>query len=400
MAAELQRLVDSLGSQMRRSVAVDDQYIRLLAYTSHTRDVDTARIGSILRRSVPAELKDYIAMQGAAQAADLFTLPANPAVGLEVARIGVPVRFEQKLLGYLWLLASDGEVSPHDAEVLREAADEAARILHREHVAGELAGDRERGLVRNLLSTDHALREEAAQTLVEEEWVVVGPVTVLVATLSHARDEPIGERGRLALRIAIDHGRRRLPPGHGLVLHRPDHSVLVAAWPEGRAVNVDYLAGEVHGRLMTEAAPADGRGWVGSSTTQRFLADAHTGYLEARRAAEVARITGALGPTVSYARLGVFAMLAKLPPDELADSIHPGMRRLLNSVDHRELVETLTAYFDNAADVKRTASQLHIHRATLYQRLRRAEDVTGLKLSHGDDRLAAHLGLKLAQLVP
>lgn len=56
-------------------------------------------------------------------------------------------------------------------------------------------------------------------------------------------------------------------------------------------------------------------------------------------------------------------------------------------------------YLDTAGDAKRTVAQLHIHRATLYYRLRRIEELTDLDLSRGDDRLAAHLSLKLARLV-
>ena len=41
------------------------------------------------------------------------------------------------------------------------------------------------------------------------------------------------------------------------------------------------------------------------------------------------------------------------------------------------------------------ARALHLHRATLYRRLARVEEITGLDLSRGDDRLLAHLGLRL-----
>ncbi|HZC41282.1 MAG TPA: helix-turn-helix domain-containing protein, partial [Streptosporangiaceae bacterium] len=41
---------------------------------------------------------------------------------------------------------------------------------------------------------------------------------------------------------------------------------------------------------------------------------------------------------------------------------------------------------------------LHLHRATLYYRLGKAERLTGADLRDGQDRLALHLGLKLARL--
>jgi DNA-binding PucR family transcriptional regulator len=39
-----------------------------------------------------------------------------------------------------------------------------------------------------------------------------------------------------------------------------------------------------------------------------------------------------------------------------------------------------------------------MHRATLYRRLERVEEITGLDLEKGDDRLLAHLGLRLHRL--
>ena len=39
-----------------------------------------------------------------------------------------------------------------------------------------------------------------------------------------------------------------------------------------------------------------------------------------------------------------------------------------------------------------------MHRATLYRRLERVEEITGLDLENGDDRLLAHLGLRILRL--
>jgi sugar diacid utilization regulator len=323
---------------------------------------------------------------------------------LTLERIGMPIRYERSLLGYLWLVKSDGPLSDQDAASVREAAGQIALILHREYLASEVARSRERELLRDLVSADASLRAEAADALIEEELVVAGPVSALVVTLAHERGAPLDEQGRLALHITVDHGRRRLSPGHAVTLNRPDHSLLLAIWPGARTATVDKasaeLAAAVRDRLVTEVGSASAPTcWVGIGSTQKRLGDSHVSYLQARRAADVARITGALGTTVPYARLGVYALLAKLSQDELADGIHPGIRPLLGPTsEHHDLIETLQAYLDNAGDVQRTAAQLHIHRATLYYRLRRVEEVAGLDLARGDDRLAVHLSLKLAQL--
>ena len=71
---------------------------------------------------------------------------------------------------------------------------------------------------------------------------------------------------------------------------------------------------------------------------------------------------------------------------------------MLRDPAHAPLVDTLEAYLDLAGDAKATAEALTLHRATLYYRLNRIEEITGARLKTGDDRLALHLGLRLARL--
>jgi sugar diacid utilization regulator len=405
VTSQLQLLIDYLGNKLGRSVAIDDARIRLLAYNAHSAEVDRARMASIMQRSVPAELSDCVRAAGAEEATDIFRVPACPAIGLAVERIGMPIRYEDSLLGYIWLLASDGPVSEDDGAAIREAAARAALVMHREYLAGAVGRSRERELLRDLVSPDTTLRAEAADALVEEDLIVAGHMSVLVATVTHEPGELLSDDARLALQSATDYGRRRRPPQHALSLNRPDHSLLVCVWPGSQAAAVDKATSElgrvVHERLTAERGQKSaGSAWIGIGRARRLLTEASQSYTEARRAADVAMITGALGPVVAYARLGVYALLAKLPPGELMEGIHPGIRPLLSPTSsHADLISTLQAYFDNAGHVQRTAAQLHVHRATLYYRLRQFEDLASLDLSRGDDRLAAHLSLKLGRLI-
>lgn len=402
MASELQRLVDHLGNRLGRSVAIDDPEIRLLAYSAHTGEVDEARVGSIMRRSVPSEVTSYIHEMAGPGVDDVFTVPPSPSVGLTVERVGMPIRYDDELLGYLWLLRSDGPVSDTHASALREAAGRAALIMHREYLAGKVVEARERELVRDLVSEDESVRTEATAALLEEELLVPGACTVLVATLAHEEGEPLAERDRLVLDAAIDHGRCQMSPRTALTLSRPDHSLLVAVWPgaplEAVGAAAEELAASIQGRMAKEAT--SGTGWIGIGEPRRMLSGAFEAYRQGRRAAEVARVTNVLGPVVPYGRLGVYALLSQLPPGEILDAVHPGVRRLIGADPGGDaLLRTLEVYLDCAGDAQRSAAQLNVHRATLYYRLHRIEALTGFDLSCGDDRLAAHLSLKLHRLI-
>ncbi|RII20476.1 Purine catabolism regulatory protein [Streptomyces sp. YIM 130001] len=406
MVSELQQLVDAFGARLGRSIAIDDARIRLLVHSAHTGDVDAARIESIMRREVSTALVEHVTAHGAAQAADVFTVPPRTEIGMAVERIGTPIRYDGALLGYVWLLGSDGPAGARESEALREAAGQAALIMHRDYLADEVSRSHARELLRDLVAPDDALRTQATASLVEDGHAVAGPVVALVATVAHAAGEPPTERQRLALDLAVDHTRRRLPPSRGLALTRPDHALLLTVWPGARSDSIDRDAGDLAGVLREKLAAELGVGkhtpcWVGVGSVRRRLSEAHASYREARRAAEVARITGVIGQVASYPRLGVYALLAKLSPEELAEGMHPGLRGLLSpDAGHQDLVETLRVYLDRAGDAQRAAAELHVHRSTLYHRLRRVEELAGLDLGNGDDRLVAHLGLKMARLRP
>ncbi|MCX0246199.1 helix-turn-helix domain-containing protein [Streptomyces drozdowiczii] len=73
------------------------------------------------------------------------------------------------------------------------------------------------------------------------------------------------------------------------------------------------------------------------------------------------------------------------------------MRLLLTPVQ-RELARTAEVFLDCAGQASRTAAELGIHRQTLYYRLSRVQQLTGLDLNDGKDRLLLHMALKAARL--
>ena len=63
-----------------------------------------------------------------------------------------------------------------------------------------------------------------------------------------------------------------------------------------------------------------------------------------------------------------------------------------------QLLDALEGLLEHGGDVADAAKALSMHRATLYRRLERIEEITGFDLAKGDDRLLAHLGLRLLRL--
>jgi DNA-binding PucR family transcriptional regulator len=66
----------------------------------------------------------------------------------------------------------------------------------------------------------------------------------------------------------------------------------------------------------------------------------------------------------------------------------------------RVLAETAEVFLDCAGSASRAAETLRIHRQTLYYRLARISEITGLDLADGEARLLLHTSLKAARLSP
>jgi DNA-binding PucR family transcriptional regulator len=95
-------------------------------------------------------------------------------------------------------------------------------------------------------------------------------------------------------------------------------------------------------------------------------------------------------PTLGSARL-----LAQLREGWRDDLPRPLLQLLR---DQPALRATLAAFLDAGGDVKATAETMSLHRSGVYYRLRRIEELTGLRMARGDDRLLAHMALHAEQL--
>jgi len=349
-----------------------------------------------MQRGVSADLIEHVHRSGALTADAMFIVPASPKLGMNIERIGFPIRYRGDLLGFLWLLSSEGEVTNEQENAAKESADSAAQILQREHLLGQLSRGRTRELMRDLLSDEANVRVDAAEKLIDEELVVTGHVVVIVA---RPEGTPLSEGDRLALASCLERTRRSLPPRSAIQLERPDHAILLVVVSELRG-EIEAVAQKLQRDISAELDRPSEHCPVGVGQESATLSDARRSYLEAKRAAKVAGIVRVLGPTVRYASLGVYGLLAELPTDRLRESLHPGLKRLLQAEDDGEsLVRTLDVFLENAGNVQATATEMCVHRATVYYRLKRIEQLAEVDLSKGDDRLSLHFSLKVARLI-
>jgi hypothetical protein len=110
---------------------------------------------------------------------------------------------------------------------------------------------------------------------------------------------------------------------------------------------------------------------------------------QARTAARVAAAVPRFSPVAHWDELGGWRLAAALPgPDAAVSPL------LADPV----LTATAETWLDAACSPARAAAALHVHRQTLYYRLARIAELTGLDLAADDARLLLHASLRSARL--
>ena len=388
--ATLQELVEDVAQQLDSPAVIEDDELRMVAYSSHGVLIDDIRRDSILIKHAPAAVSDWLGRFGLKAAAGPVRIPGDQARGI-LGRLCVPVSYRGARLGYLWLIDDDERLGSTQVRTAARAADQAGLLMF-----GDMLGERmASGVLAHLLSPVDELRAEAMLHIDDSGLLgLCGPViAVVVRTAGAAAPLP-----QAVLAESLRDVTRGRSAGTVIGLANPDHGVLVAH-DQGAAAGrelADAARASLLLRLQTGDAAVSVVAGIGDPA---ILADARGSYRQAKQAARVAATIGRTGPVARWQDLGVYRTLAQLPTDaDAAASLDPRLAALLDQADG-PVITTLETYLDLAGDAKASAERLSLHRGTLYYRLQKAERIAGVDLRSGCDRLALHLGFKLARLI-
>lgn len=385
----IQQLVDALADRLARPVGVDDRRFRAIAYSSHSNEIDDVRRTSILGRQAPDAVTRWLEGLGVLGARDVVRVPANAEFGM-VARVCVPVRFRDRLLGLLWLTEQHAPLADEELATARRFAVELGQELYRDQQKTDAARTQEAAWV------DQAVGEGPAGPDPRLPGIAADAVyAVLVVRIAFPDDDLLPAGLDVRLIDAMEQLRRSVEPRHQLAsVDGAGATVVVSA---NGAAAVERHAEALHAAVAAEVSDAvDAAVVVGVGD----LADAAGGLAvaagEARRAAGLGLTMPALGPVVLWSRLGVVRLLTEILDERDPGAfIPPPLRALLEDPDRELLVASLEAFLERGGDVAAAAADLYVHRSSMYNRLRRVEEVAGIDIRSGAQRLEMHLGIRL-----
>ncbi|GGV74258.1 transcriptional regulator [Streptomyces griseoloalbus] len=391
---DYQELVDEISELLGAPATLENRDFELIAFGAYDSEgdldpsaLDPVRTRSILTRRSTAAVRAWFEGFGITRATGPVRIPRTPEAGVHRGRICLPVRHRGVVLGYVWLL--DYDPGPSERQ-LGAAMGVTARI------GALLADEAQQGadLTRELRAVLTAERGWQREMAVAELRTALGSRAEGLHTVVCVAPWPSADPD--------DAPSVRTVPGATALCTLPWGATAssLALLLRLRSADVPAPATTAAARLLerTRGSGPGSRGGppvaAGIAAPRAGLADLGAAWEEASASARAALAEPRLGPVAQWASIGPFRLLTALPPGAAHD---PVVSPLLSPA-HHELARTAEVYLDCAGQAGRTAAELGIHRQTLYYRLSRIEQLTGLDLDDGEDRLLLHMTLKAHRL--
>jgi sugar diacid utilization regulator len=405
--ADVSTVLQLLASRTAATVAVVSRGLEVLAAAGPDRSED--EVAGTVREYVAARRLGTV-LNSTAQTRRSLRLPDTPdSAGVIVAPILVGDDVPAYLLTFSKADADGGDMS---LLVTEHAATICGVILGRERVVAAAARQVRDDLVEGLLlGAGHSNGEVGrwARHLGYDDSREHRILAVAIEATGSAGAS--GSAAALWKRVAtaIDHFFASRMSG-AIIAIREGEVVIVVPDPDGVAGSaassrVNQVPTSTEAGRLSVACLARMRDLfpeavvtIGIGGSCRDPAEIARSYGQARRTIDAVVRLGRRGQAVAFEDLGIHRLLLQVP--DLAE-LKSFATEILGELDRQdpqrgaELLATLACYFRENNSPQRTAQSLHVHPNTVAYRIRRVQEITGLRLDTYRDRLMAQVAIEI-----
>ncbi len=385
---------------------IADRTAATVAVVTQLMDVLTASAPGVPEEKATADVREYVVHPRLGQVLRASRLSQRalrlPKVGGNPAIIVAPILVGDEVPSYLITIDPAENLFSEDMSLLvtEHAATICGVILGRERVVAAAArrvrDDLVEGLLlgrgRNSADADRWAAHLGYDPARDHNVVVIAfdlPASALPAA---SRGDATAQRQRIW--ESIEHFVATRAP-EAIVSARENEVVVVTAAP----MDARQLAAACLARLAELFGSA--KIVIGIGGTCRDPREVARSYAQAQRTTATLRRLGRAGSpraVSAFGDLGILRLLLQVPDlAELKSFATDVLGKLaLHEQEHKsEYLTTLACYFRENNSPQRASRILHVHPNTVAYRVKRIEEITGLRLDNYTDRLIAQVALEI-----
>ncbi|RSL32535.1 PucR family transcriptional regulator [Salibacterium salarium] len=395
--SSLEEFADFISETLEGPVTIEDRNHRLLAYSTHEKYTDEARVSTIIGRRVPEKVINKLWRKGIIptlhEKAEPVQVPEITEIGLG-SRMAVSITKNNDVLGYIWIIEGNRAFTEHDAFLLKEAANKAVTQLQQvQSKTKEQERSRQECFWRLLtgdLQNEHAIQEQLST------WFPSMPTSAAVIVLE--ANEEINDTMDKNITYLITTSQKVKV----LFKTREQHTIILLAEPvqpqskEGiRWFLRDFM-------LLLEERFGMSTIEVGCGRLNSSFSAVKDSYMEAMEVIHVnRRLPLHRKSFLFYDELGFYRYADSLIKQKRQENLTDPAITTLEQYDithNRELLKSLTVFLQNDGNMRKAANVLHIHVNTMAYRMNRVEEIINVDLNNAYQKLSLLLEISLEEL--
>jgi sugar diacid utilization regulator len=387
---------------------ISDRMTATVAVVTQLMDVLTAAAPGLPAEKAAADVRDHVVHPRLGQVLRASRLSQRalrlPNVGSMPAIIVAPVLVGDEVPSYLITIDPAENIFGEDMSLLvtEHAATICGVILGRERVVAAAARRVRDDLVEGLLLGRGRDSADAGRWAAHLGYDPARDHNVVAITFdlpAPALSDAAAQRQRIW--ESIEHFVTTRAP-EAIISARESEVVVVTTAPDdagppgSAAVDARRLAAACLARLG-ESFPA-AKVVIGIGGTCRDPREVARSYAQAQRTTQTLRRLGRAGTVSAFGDLGILRLLLQVPDlAELRSFAVDVLGKLsMHEQEHKsEYLATLACYFRENNSPQRASRILHVHPNTVAYRVKRIEEITGLRLDNYTDRLIAQVALEI-----
>ena len=394
----LEILVDRISEVLKCPVTIEDANHRLLAYSSHDERTDPARIATIIGRRVPEKVINSLWRDGAIPRLNNSDEPVRISeiigVGLGT-RVAIAIRSKHEILGYIWILEIDNQLSKEDMELLKMAAQSARNQLLQLKIRKKKKEEGYQEFFWQLLNGDIKTNQEIETNLEQLSMIPAYPYYVTIFRF----ESEITSQVEQHISYMITTTQKVKVTFH--VIDRNDLILLCSPLSndensKGRSLFIDEFINQMNQRFNIQKIS----GGFGNSYDN--LQKVEASYQEALTVLQLKKkFPKEIENSHEYQDLGIYRYLEMLQQKNEQDSYeNVKLKKLFtyDSTNHTHLFESLKVFLNHDSNANLAAKELHVHVNTLNYRLKRITEITGIDLKDANQKTALYIDIKLHQM--